>query len=81
MIFLPLMFITPMFIPLEAMTSWMAAVASYNPVTYLLAARRSIISDGWRVGAIAEGLPATTGITSVSLTLALTAPKGRVSRS
>ena len=80
MIFLPLMFITPMFIPLEAMTGWMATVASYNPVTYLLAALRSIISAGWSFDLIAKGLLSAAAVVAVSSTLALLALRGRVSR-
>jgi len=80
MIFLPLMFITPMFIPLEAMTGWMATVASYNPVTYLLASLRSIISEGWSIDVILKGLLSAAAVASVSMTLALLALKGRVSR-
>jgi len=80
MIFLPLMFITPMFIPLEAMTGWMATVASYNPVTYLLAALRSIISAGWSFDLIAKGLLSAAAVAAVSSTLALLALRGRVSR-
>lgn len=80
MIFLPMMFLTPMFIPLEAMTGWMATVASYNPVTYLLGSMRSIISVGWELDEIAKGLLSVAGVVVVSLTLALLALQGRVSR-
>ena len=80
MIFLPMMFLTPMFIPLEAMTGWMAAVASYNPVTYLLGSMRTVISVGWELDEIAKGLLSAAVVVVLSLTLALWALKGRVSR-
>ncbi len=80
MVFLPMMFLTPMFIPLEAMTGWMATVAQYNPVTYLLGSLRSIITVGWELDEILKGVLSVSVVVVLSLTMALLALKGRVSR-
>ena len=79
-IFLPFVFLTPVFIPIEAMTGWMATLATYNPVTYLLGALRSIVSVGWEMDEIAKGLLSIAGVGVVSFTLALLALRGRVTR-
>ena len=31
------------------MSPWLSRVADYNPVTYILAAERSLISEGWNL--------------------------------
>lgn len=80
MIFLPLMFLTPMFIPLEAMSGWMANVAQYNPVTYLLGSLRSIILVGWEIDEILKGVLSVSAVVFVSLAMALLALTRRVSR-
>lgn len=80
LLFLPFMFFTTAFLPIEVLTGWMAALATYNPVTYLLDALRSLVSEGWNVAELAKGLLAIAAVWAVSLTLALTALRGRVRR-
>lgn len=67
-LFLPFAFLTTTFLPQEALTGWFATVADYNPVTYLLADLRPLITDGWvasdlmpTLGAVAAGC-ATLGL-------------------
>jgi hypothetical protein len=45
-LFFPFAFLTSAFVPLDAMTGWLQAVARLNPVTYLLEGMRAIVSDG-----------------------------------
>jgi ABC-2 type transport system permease protein len=80
LLFLPFMFFTTAFLPIEVLTGWMAAIATYNPVTYLLDALRSLVSEGWKVTELAQGLLAIAGVWAVSLMLSLTALRGRVRR-
>ena len=80
LIFLPFVFLSPVFIPLEAMTDWMETVATYNPVTYLLEALRSLVTVGWEWDALARGLISVAGVAVVSFSLALWALRGRVTR-
>ena len=79
-IFFPFVFLTPVFIPLEAMTDWLRTLATYNPVTYLLEALRSLVTVGWDPVALAKGLASVVGVGVISLTLALWALRGRVTR-
>ena len=79
-IFFPFAFLTTTFLPREALTSWMAAIARYNPVTYLLEALRSLITEGWAGDALLRGLAAVGIVAAVSFTLAMLALRGRVAR-
>ncbi len=79
-LFFPVVFLTPVFIPLEAMTDWMQVIATYNPVTYLLGALRSLVIGGWQWGELLKGVACVAGIGVVSVSLALATLRGRVSR-
>ena len=80
LLFFPFVFLTTVFVPREAMTGWLATVATYNPVTYLLDALRSLITVGWDVEALLKGIACIVGVGMVSGTLALTALIGRTRR-
>ena len=80
LLFFPFLFMTTLFVPQEAMTGWLAAAADYNPVTYLLAALRSLISDGWEPLILAKGIGATLAVGIVSIGMSLAALKGRATR-
>ena len=80
MLFFPALFMTTLFIPQEQMTPWLSTAADFNPVTYILAAERSLITEGWRLAALRDGLLATLGVGVVSLSLALAALRGRATR-
>ena len=45
LIFFPLMFLTPNFVPRDLLTRPMEIAASLNPVTYLMESLRSLILD------------------------------------
>ncbi|MDA1279891.1 MAG: hypothetical protein O3B95_07595 [Chloroflexi bacterium] len=60
------------------MTGWMAKVATYNPVTYLLDALRSLVSTGWDLETLLIGLAAVLGVGVVSMSLALWAFRSRL---
>jgi ABC-2 type transport system permease protein len=79
-VFFPLFFLSDAVVPKQALTSWMSAIATFNPITYLVNALRSLITSGWRVQSLAEGLAALAGIGLLSMTLALGALRGRVLR-
>ena len=80
MIFMPFVFLSPIFVPREAMTDWLATVVAYNPVTYLLGALRALIMVGWDWTAIAQGLIAVAAVGLFSISLALWTLHGRVTR-
>ncbi len=80
LLFFPFLFMTTLFVPQEQMTGWLSRVADYNPVTYLLAALRSLISVGWEPDVLLKGLAATLAVGVVSIGLSLAALKGRATR-
>ncbi|MGQ0804789.1 MAG: ABC transporter permease [Actinomycetota bacterium] len=79
-LFFPFAFLTSSFLPREALTGWLDAVAGWNPVTYLLAGLRSLIVGGWNGGDLVGGFAAIAGVGAVSMTLAFTALRGRLKR-
>ncbi len=79
-IFFPLFFLSDAVVPKQVLTGWFSAIATYNPVTYLLGALRSLITSEWQVRTLMEGLAAVAGIGVVSMSLALLALKGRINR-
>ncbi len=80
LLFFPFAFLTTTFLPQEALTGWLATVATYNPVTYVLGALRSLITGGWQLTSLLQGLGAISLVMLVSFTLAFTTLRGRVSR-
>jgi ABC-2 type transport system permease protein len=80
LLFFPVMFLTTVFVPQEALAGWMAQVVRFNPVTYLLDGMRSLITVGWDPGDILAALAGISVIALVSVPLALLALLGRVRR-
>ncbi len=80
LLFLPVTFLTTVFVPKEALTGWMAQIVSFNPVTYLLEGMRSLIVVGWDLGAILGALAGIGVVALLSLPLALWTLAGRVRR-
>ena len=50
LIFFPLLFLTPNFVPRDMLTRPMEIAATLNPVTYVMEAMRSLVLRGPRVG-------------------------------
>ena len=80
LLFMPAMFMTVLFLPRDAMTGWLATIATYNPATYLLEALRSLVSTGWEPAVLVKGFVAVAGVGAVSIPLALMALHGRARR-
>ena len=80
LLFFPFLFMTTLFVPQEVMTGWLATAADYNPVTYVLAALRSLIYGGWDAQALGNGVIAIAAVGVLSLGMALAALKGRATR-
>ncbi len=79
-IFFPVVFLTPLFVPQEALTGWMETVTVYNPVTYLLQGMRSLVSEGWVLTDIAAALGGIAALGVLTIPLASWALLGRVRR-
>ncbi|MGH2992012.1 MAG: ABC transporter permease [Solirubrobacterales bacterium] len=80
LLFLPFVFLTTSYVPLDYMSGWLEAAATLNPVTYLLEGMRSLITEGWEPADIAGAVAAIAGAGAVGTGLALAALRGRVSQ-
>lgn len=80
LLFLPFVFLTTAFMPQEALTGWMATVASYNPVTYILAGMRALVSGGWLVKDLLSALGIVLLVGMISFGFTFSALHHRVKR-
>jgi ABC-2 type transport system permease protein len=80
LLFFPFAFLTTTFLPQEALTGWLATVADYNPVTYLLAGLRALISESWSLSEVLPAVGAIAAVGAVSFALAFSALRSRVSQ-
>jgi ABC-2 type transport system permease protein len=55
MVFFPLLFVTPNFLPLKELSRPMEIAARINPVTYIMEATRSLILEGFRWATLGKG--------------------------
>ena len=78
LLFFPMVFLTPAWLPREAMTGWLATIAAWNPVTYILEGLRTLFI-GWDGVALGKTLAAVAGIAAVSQYLAFSALRHRTS--
>ena len=80
-VFFPLFFLSDALIPKAQLAGWFSTVATYNPITYLLAALRSLITTGWQAGTLIEGFAVLAGIGLISMSTALLALRSRLNQS
>jgi ABC-2 type transport system permease protein len=71
LVFFPLLFLTPNFVPFERLTPLMEALARANPVSYVIEGLRSLVLEGWvwHKLAICCGVIAVTGLALVWLSV------------
>ncbi len=71
LIFFPLLFLTPNFVPFELLTPVMEALARANPVSYVIEGLRSLVLEGWVLHklAICAGVILLTGIVLITLSV------------
>ena len=69
LIFFPLLFLTPNFVPREDLTEPMEVAASVNPVTYLMEAMRSLILDDLHWAEIWPGFAVIAGAGAIAIYL------------
>jgi ABC-2 type transport system permease protein len=75
------LFLSTMALPLELLqTDWFHAVASVNPISYLLQAFRSLLIEGWNAGDLALGFGIAAAIFVVGMVAASAALKTRLVR-
>jgi ABC-2 type transport system permease protein len=80
-VFFVFLFLSSMALPLELLqTDWFHAIASANPVSYLLEAFRSLLIEGWNAGALALGFGIAATVLAVGMVAASGALKTRLVR-
>ena len=52
LLFFPLLFLTPNFVPFDRLSSVMDTLAHINPISYVIVGLRSLVLYGWNVGEI-----------------------------
>ena len=77
LLFFPFVFLTTAWLPQENLSGWLSAIATWNPVTYMLEGMRSLFVD-WDGVALGKGLAAILGVGVVAQIFAFMALRGRV---
>ena len=72
-LFFPLLFLTPNFVPFDRLSSLMNTLAHINPVSYVIVGLRSLVIDGWKLGQIAVCLGVTIALGLILTALSLRA--------
>ena len=80
LLFFPFSFLTTAYVPKEFLSGWLSTVADYNPVTYLLAGLRGLISEGWDRETLLSMFLAIAIVGLVSFSLAFGALLGRLKK-
>jgi len=70
-LFFPLLFLTPNFVPFDRLTPLMETLARLNPVSYVIEGLRSLVIEGWDLDKIAACLAVTVvmGVVLTALSL------------
>lgn len=71
MIFFPLLFLTPNFVPRSLLTRPMEIAATFNPVTYVMEAARSLILEGFELTPLSRGFLVIAASMAVMLALSV----------
>jgi ABC-2 type transport system permease protein len=70
--FFPLVFLSTTFVPVEYITAgWLKVVATINPTTYVYAAMRSLLIEGWELTPLLIGLGVILAFATLTGALAL----------
>jgi ABC-2 type transport system permease protein len=71
LVFFPLLFLTPNFVPRNLLTRPMEVAATFNPVTYVMEACRSLILEGFDATALGKGAVVIAGAGALMLGLSV----------
>jgi len=80
LLFFPFLFLTTSYVPKNQLSGWLHAVATWNPVTYLLEGLRSLVTVGWSASDIGAALLAVVIVGALSMTMCFAALRGRIRR-
>jgi ABC-2 type transport system permease protein len=73
LLFFPLLFLTPNFVPFDRLSSLMETLARINPVSYVIVGLRSLVIDGWDAGKLAASGAVIVGLVTLLTALSLRA--------
>lgn len=73
LLFFPLLFLTPNFVPFDRLSPVMETLARINPVTYVIVGLRSLVIDGWDAGKLLTCVLVILGMSIVLTALSLRA--------
>jgi ABC-2 type transport system permease protein len=73
LLFFPLLFLTPNFVPFDRLSSAMETLARINPVSYVIVGLRSLVIDGWDAGKIAVCIGVILALGAILTALSLRA--------
>jgi ABC-2 type transport system permease protein len=80
-VFFVVLFMSSMALPLDLIEiGWFQTIATWNPVSYLLEAIRSLLIDGWDAGSLALGFGLAAGIAALGLAASASALRTRMVR-
>ena len=73
LLFFPLLFLTPNFVPFDRLSPLMETLARINPVSYVIVGLRSLVINGWDAGEIAGCVAVIVAMGIILTTLSLRA--------
>jgi ABC-2 type transport system permease protein len=71
LLFFPLLFLTPNFVPFDRLSPLMETLARINPISYVIVGLRSLIIDGWVLGELLVCVGVILGLGLLLTTLSL----------
>jgi ABC-2 type transport system permease protein len=71
LLFFPLLFLTPNFVPFDRLSPLMETLARINPVSYVIVGIRGLVIDGWNLGQIAVAVLVIVGLGAILTGLSL----------
>ncbi len=78
LLFFPFLFLTTSYVPRSQLSPWLDTVATFNPVTYMLEALRSLVSSGWEWSDLGKAALAIIIMGTISLSLCFATLRGRL---
>jgi ABC-2 type transport system permease protein len=73
LLFFPLLFLTPNFVPFDRLSPLMETLARINPISYVIVGVRSLVIDGWDAGKIGVTVAVIIGLGAILTALSLRA--------
>lgn len=79
-LFFPLSFLTATFVPLDLLSGWIKVAATYNPITYVLDAMRTLMLTGWNAEIMLRGFSSCLALAVITYTFAILSLRARTQR-